>query len=198
MADLSEQTGVSVPTIRLYLREGLLPPGRSAARDQAEYNAAHVRRLKLVRTLAEYGDLSIAIIRDLIAHLDDPEAGGGDLLGIALAVTARHHPPPPGPGRDAAEGIVDNLLRRRGWTGLGQHPTRQALIGLVTSLAELGREDMLEVFDDYCAAAERVAEADLRAVGDPRDRGRALEIGVLGDVVLAALRRAAQAHKLTG
>ncbi|MFI7701469.1 MerR family transcriptional regulator [Nonomuraea sp. NPDC049480] len=194
MAALSVQTGVSVPTIKYYLREGLLPPGRPVGRDEAEYDAAHVRRLKLVCALVEYGDLSIAVIRDLIAHLDDPDVSGTDLLGVApLTVTAQDDPPP-GPDWDAAERIVDNLLRRRGWKDLDQHPGRHVLIGLVTSLAELGREDMLEVFDDHSVAAERVAEADLRVVGDPADRERALEIVVLGDTVLATLRRLAQAH----
>ncbi|TMR95220.1 MerR family transcriptional regulator [Nonomuraea basaltis] len=194
MADLSVQTGVSLPTIKYYLREGLLSPGRPVGRNEAEYDAAHVRRLKLVRTLVEYGGLSIAVIRELIAHLDDPDVSGGDLLGVALLTVTAQDDPPPGPDRDAAERIVDDLLRRRGWKDLDQHPMRRTLIGLVTSLTELGREDMLEVFDDYSVAAERVAEADLRVVGDPADRERALEIVVLGDTVLTALRRLAQAH----
>ncbi|MFG3440386.1 MerR family transcriptional regulator [Nonomuraea sp. NPDC047897] len=198
MADLTAETGVPVPTIKYYLREGLLPPGRPLGRNQAEYSQAHVRRLRLVRALIEYGGLSIADIRHLAQHLDDPGFSGGDLLGVAqLAVTAQHEPPS-GPGREEAERVVDDLLARHGWHDLDRHPSRQTLIGLVASLTQLGREDMLGVLDDYAAAAERVAEADLRVVGELGDRERALEIVVLGtqlgDTIITALRRLAQAH----
>ncbi len=197
MADLTAETGVPVPTIKYYLREGLLPPGRALGRNQAEYSRAHVRRLKLVRALVEYGGLSIAVIRDLVRHLDDSDVRGGDLLGAAqLTVTAQHEPPA-GP-KDRAEEIVDDLLARHGWHDLDRHPSRHTLIGLVRSLSELGREDMLDVLDDYAVAAERVAEADLRVVGELLDRERALEIVVLGtqlgDTIITSLRRLAQAH----
>lgn len=198
MADLTRETGVPVPTIKYYLREGLLPPGRPIGRNQAEYSQAHVRRLRLVRALVAYGGLSIAVIRDLVRHLDDPDVSGGDLLGAAqLTVTARHDPPP-GPGRDRAERIIDDFMARHGWHDLERHPSRQTMIGLVTSLTELGREDMLDVLDDYAVAAEQIAEADLRIVGELRDRERVLEIVVLGtqlgDTIITSLRRLAQAH----
>ncbi len=198
MAELSADTGVPVPTIKYYLREGLLPPGRPVGRNQAEYGPAHVRRLKLVRALIEYGGLSIATARALVEYLDDPGISGGDLLGVAQLTVSAQHEPPPGPGRDAAERVVEDLLARMGWHDLREHPSLPTLIGVVVSLSELGREDMLPVLDDYAAAAERVAAADLTVVGDLEDRERAMEVVVLGtllgDALFSSLRRLAQAH----
>jgi hypothetical protein len=93
-------------------------------------------------------------------------------------------------------------MRRHGWCGFEKHPARRALVGVLTSLGALGREDMLSVLDDYATAAEQVARADLRVVGDLADRERALEVVVLGtrlgDTILAALRKLAQAHVSEG
>jgi DNA-binding transcriptional MerR regulator len=38
IAELSRRSGVSVPTIKYYLREGLLPPGERTSPNQALYN----------------------------------------------------------------------------------------------------------------------------------------------------------------
>jgi DNA-binding transcriptional MerR regulator len=202
MAELSADTGVPVPTIKYYLREGLLPPGRPVGRNQAEYGDGHVRRLKMIRALVEHGGLSIAAVRDLVRHLDDPDVSGGDLLGVAQLSITPEQEPPQGPDRDAAERVVADLMRRHGWCGFEKHPARRALVGVLTSLGALGREDMLSVLDDYATAAEQVARADLRVVGDLADRERALEVVVLGtrlgDTILAALRKLAQAHVSEG
>ncbi|WP_231619067.1 MerR family transcriptional regulator [Nonomuraea sp. SBT364] len=198
MADLSAGTGVPVPTIKYYLREGLLPPGRPLARNQAEYGPAHVRRLKLVRALADYGGLSIAAIAGLVRHLDDPGVAGGTLLAEAQpAVT-----PPPEPGGGAGAGRarrhVADLLARKGWDRLAAHPSAATLTGVLASLLELGLDDVLDRMDDYAAAAEAAAATDVRILGDVSDRERAVEVVVLGtllgDTLIAALRRLAQAH----
>ncbi|MEV0203017.1 MerR family transcriptional regulator [Nonomuraea sp. NPDC050691] len=198
MAELSADTGVPVPTIKYYLREGLLPPGRPVGRNQADYGPAHVRRLKLVRALAEYGGLSIAAIGELVRHLDDPEVSGNNLLGLGqLTVTARQEPQP-GPHVERARRVLDELCARRGWKDMREHPSYAALVGVLASLEDLGREDMLGALPDYAEAAERIAEADMRVVGDLDDRERALEVVVLGtlvgDTLLTGLRRLAQAN----
>ncbi|MEV0149616.1 MULTISPECIES: MerR family transcriptional regulator [unclassified Nonomuraea] len=198
MAELSADTGVPVPTIKYYLREGLLPPGRPVGRNQAEYGTAHVRRLKLVRTLAEYGGLSIAAIRELVRHLDDPDTSGNDLLGLGqLTVTARQEPQP-GPHLEEARRVLDDICARHGWKDMREHPAYATVVGVIASLEDLGHEDMLGVLPEYAAAAERIAEADMTVVGDLGDRERALEVVVLGtlvgDTLLTGLRRLAQAH----
>ena len=51
MSQLCETSGVSVPSIKFYLREGLLPAGERTSATQAEYGPEHVERLRLIRAL---------------------------------------------------------------------------------------------------------------------------------------------------
>src|SRR5882672_1697160 len=81
MAELSAQSGVSVATIKYYLREGLLPPGERTSPNQAQYAAGHVRRLKLVRALLDIGGLTVSRVRDVLAGIDSP-TGIHQVLGI--------------------------------------------------------------------------------------------------------------------
>ena len=53
LAELSERSGISTATVKYYLREGLLPPGRRISATQAEYEESHLRRLGLIRALTE-------------------------------------------------------------------------------------------------------------------------------------------------
>lgn len=97
VAELSERSGVAIPTIKYYLREGLLPPGRSTGRNQASYDDGHARRLKLIRVLLDVGRMPIAAIRDLLDDLDRPQPDLHRALGHALIATA-------GPARPGADG----------------------------------------------------------------------------------------------
>ena len=78
MSQLSEATGVPVPTIKFYLREGLLAPGARSLPNQANYDPSHVRRLALIRALLVLGQLSVAAARRVLDAIDSelslPEA----------------------------------------------------------------------------------------------------------------------------
>ncbi|MGN9844591.1 hypothetical protein ACTMTI_41335 [Nonomuraea sp. H19] len=50
------------------------------------------------------------------------------LTEIAQLTMTAQHDPPPSPGRDAAERIVDDRPRRRGWKNLDQHPARRPVV----------------------------------------------------------------------
>ena len=45
MAELSRRTGVPVPTIKYYLREGLLPPGERTSPNQAQNSRPDLKAL---------------------------------------------------------------------------------------------------------------------------------------------------------
>jgi DNA-binding transcriptional MerR regulator len=62
IAELSERAGVSLPTIKFYIREKLLPSGQASARNQADYSAEHLERLALIRSLRDDAGLSIESI----------------------------------------------------------------------------------------------------------------------------------------
>lgn len=80
---LSARTEVPIGTIKFYLREGLLAPGRQTSRTTAEYDESHVERIRLVRALTDAGGLGIAAVRRIVEVLDAPGPARLDLLATA-------------------------------------------------------------------------------------------------------------------
>jgi DNA-binding transcriptional MerR regulator len=91
LAELSQRSGVPRSTIKFYLREGMLPPGRTLARNQASYGERHVERLALIRVLREVTGLPLDVIARVAKELDRGWSGG-DPVGEALV--AIYAPPP--------------------------------------------------------------------------------------------------------
>ncbi|MCE5290009.1 MAG: MerR family transcriptional regulator, partial [Nocardiaceae bacterium] len=57
MAELAARSGLSVATIKYYLREGLLHPGEAVGQTRTRYDDSHVRRLRLIRALTDVANL---------------------------------------------------------------------------------------------------------------------------------------------
>ena len=83
IGELSRRTGVPVPTIKYYVREGLLPAGQLTSPNQASYDDAHERRLRLIRALLDVGGLKVAAIAEVLAAVDDPGRSVHKVLGVA-------------------------------------------------------------------------------------------------------------------
>jgi DNA-binding transcriptional MerR regulator len=199
IAELSRQSGVPVPTIKYYVREGLLPRGERTSPNQAEYNERHVRRLRLIRALVEVGDLSIAETRDVLASIDSPGKTLHETLGKAQhAVTPRFGRRADDEAWAAASREAEELVRRRGWQVKAGTPAWELLTQVLATFHELGQDDLAALLDDYADAADRLAEIEVGAVLKRPDLESMLEgvvIGTtLGDSLLAALRRLAQAN----
>ena len=197
IAELSRLSGVPVGTIKYYVREGLISPGELTSPNQAQYDDGHLRRLKLVRALVEVGELSIAETRDVLASMDSP----GKTLHETLAKA--HRAVTPSLPREVDEASweiasrqVEELVLRRGWQVEADMPAWRLLTQVLATIHALGQDD-LALLDDYADAAERLAEAEVNCVLQRPDVESMLEgmvIGVvLGDTLLAALRRLAQA-----
>jgi hypothetical protein len=111
---------------------------------------------------------------------------------------------PPRSGEDKtedyaqAEAAVDALIARRGWQLSPHSPSRSVAAEVLARLTRLGQERVVGNLDTYAAAAEQIAEADLAAVAATEGRDARAETAlvgtVLGDVLIAALRRLAQEH----
>ncbi|MFC5058295.1 MerR family transcriptional regulator [Saccharothrix xinjiangensis] len=193
IAELSRRSGVSVPTIKFYLREGLLAPGEGTARNQASYGEAHERRLRLVRALVEVGGLSLAAVREVLAASDGDAVP--DVLGRVRrqAVAADRG----GADRGCADDAVARLITRRGWVVDAAHPAAQALAHVLATAALLGRDDFPALVDRCAAACEELAAAEAESLaGRWTGAGAAEDVvvgAVLGDAALTALRRLAQA-----
>jgi DNA-binding transcriptional MerR regulator len=197
IAELSRDSGVPVPTIKYYVREGLLPPGELTSPNQAQYDDSHLRRLRLIRALSEVGGLSIAAIRDLLAAAGSPGTSLHNALGKAqYATTPRYGYQASDASRQAASRQAAELIRERGWKVRADSPARELLVDVLAALRDLGQGDLAELADAYAGPAEQIAAADVGAILARHSLDTQLEgviIGtVLGDILLAALRRLAE------
>lgn len=201
MAELSARSGVQIPTIRFYMREGLVPVGQLTSPNQAVYDDAHVRALKLVRTLVEVGGLSIAAVREVLAHI---QAKGGDLYGsmggVQYALTARREAVEDNTLRAARE-TVDALIASRRWKIRNDNPARESLAQALATLHRLDQVDVADKLDIYADAAAMLAKDEVSDLLQ-RDTVEAISQGViaydvLGDAMLSALRRLAQEDETT-
>ncbi|WP_432829528.1 MerR family transcriptional regulator [Dactylosporangium sp. CA-092794] len=198
IAELSQQTGVPVPTIKYYLREGLLPAGELTRPNQANYDDRHVQRLRLVRVLLDIGRLPIATIRQLLAALDEPDPDVHTVLGRALPSAAGGKDSIDPERVSAARVRIDKLAAERGWLVGRNAPARQAAAEVLAAF-ELVGADASALLVRYADVAEDIARFDLSFVGQASDAEGMLYSAVvgsiLGDSLLAALRRMTQEHE---
>ncbi len=198
VSELSRASGVSVPTIKYYLREGLLPPGRATARNQAEYGESHLHRLRLVRALVDVGGLGINAVRGVLAALDDPGTSPHELLGTA------HYAVGPTQRSSTSDEVtealreIDRFLVDLGWRVKPQAPARRRLAEALVALRKLGREVDVTVFAPYAAVTDKLAVWEVGALPVDAPRADLLEAAVVGTVVfeaaLVALRKLAHEH----
>ncbi|MFF9852040.1 MerR family transcriptional regulator [Streptomyces litmocidini] len=195
IGELSRRTGVSVPTIKFYVREGLLPAGELTSPNQASYGETHVQRLRLIRALLDVGGLSVAAIRDVVTAVDDPGRPVHMVLGAATGPLVPRYGREPDGGIEEARKTVAGLIEARGWHADTSGPASDALATALVALDELGHGRFVEVLDAYADAAEGVARADLDYVAHHVAREELVESAVvgtvLGDAIFAALRRLA-------
>jgi DNA-binding transcriptional MerR regulator len=71
MGELAEASGVSAPTIKHYLREGLLPEPVKTSRNMAYYPPEFVDRIKLIKQLQEERFMPLKAIKSVLD--EDPE-----------------------------------------------------------------------------------------------------------------------------
>jgi DNA-binding transcriptional MerR regulator len=89
MRELAEASGVPAPTIKHYLREGLLPEPVKTSRNMAYYPPEFVDRIKLIKRLQEERYLPLKAIKNVLD--EDPDRAtamlelGDQILDRALA-----------------------------------------------------------------------------------------------------------------
>jgi len=197
ISELAERSGTAPATIKFYAREGLLPPAEKTGYNQVSYGEEHVRRLHLVRALVDVGGLPIARVRAVVAAVDDPGTGLQEVMGAAQrALPGREGAPPPSSSSLAA---VEELVSAQGWSVEDGNPGVVQAAAVLDGWVAMGRKDLFDSLPEYARAAEVVARADLARVWpDAADRDRSAEtvvVGtVLGDALVAGLRRIAQEH----
>ncbi|MEV6192964.1 MerR family transcriptional regulator [Streptomyces sp. NPDC051920] len=204
LAELSERSGVSTATIKYYLREGLLQPGRRISATQAEYGEDHLRRLRLVRALIQIGGVSVADAREVIAAAEDDSLDHHLRLGAATrALPTAEKPAEDDPAVATACRSVEALLERLGWScepGVDLlNPAHRRLIDSVAALVRLGYPCDTEALLPYGRLAAQLAVTDLdlvQAQPTPSEQiEAAVALTVLYEPVLLSLRRMAHAEE---
>lgn len=197
ISELSQSSGVSVPSIKFYLREGLLHRGELTSPNQARYDESHLNRLRLVSALTEVGGLSVAATRDLLTVIDGDAPNLDDLMGVALRavhpITGDIEP------TEAELAEVDALTERHDWYVHPDSPLREELARVLSALHHAGVDPDQEWIDGYARAADDVAHRDHDHVENFTDLDQVLKTVVVGTVLgerfLATLRRVAQASE---
>ncbi|MFG3209904.1 MerR family transcriptional regulator [Streptomyces tendae] len=201
LADLSRHSGVSTATIKYYLREGLLPPGRQVNATTAEYDEDHLRRLRLVRALIQVGKVPVATAREVLGHVDDDSLGRTVRLGAALwALPQDAEPDEADPAVAAARVEVDRLLELLGWETSRElaplSPVHRSLVVAVAALRRLDYPWDAELMAPYGELMMDVARRDLDFMETHASEAEKVEMAVAAAVlfqpVLRALHRLAQ------
>ncbi|MFE9998982.1 MerR family transcriptional regulator [Streptomyces avermitilis] len=201
LAELSERSGVPLATIKYYLREGLLAPGRRISATTAEYDEGHLRRLRLVRALIQVGRVPVATAREVLGHVDDDSLGRTIRLGAALwALPQVPEPDEEDENVRAAQHEVDQLLRTLDWTTAQNlstiSPAHRSLVVAVATLRRLGYAWDAELMAPYAQLMHQAAVRDLDFVETHPSEAEKVETAVaaaiLFEPVLRALHRLAQ------
>lgn len=182
-------------TVKYYLREGLLPPGRRVTARSADYDEGHVRRLKLLRLLRSVGGVPVTQLRELVEATGEP---GLSVHGMFTRATDALAPAPPRDIAPEARAAADRLLEQAGWDAV--RPDAVDRDNLAATLEEIGRWvpglDPTQAGGFYLRLADDLGRAEIATLQDRGDRVELLEQMVVGTVLferlLTVLRRLAE------
>lgn len=199
--ELSRASGVSVPSIKFYLREGLLAPGDPARPGRAYYDETHEERLRLVRALRDVAGLPVAVIRRVLAAVDARSADSVDV--IAPAIDALAGPRARGDAvLRAARAEVDALFGDAGLEVRPEAGSRETIAKTVAALRRMNAPITMDAIAAWLEALRPAARQEIESEETRRmllsDKPRALELAIMGTVlfepILIALRRALHEH----
>lgn len=160
LSELAEATATSIPTLKFWMREGLLPAGELRNQTTAVYGSQHVERVALIQTLRAEFDAPIARIRELTSVIDDPESRMLDVMRhchVFANRLARQEAP------EAHREQVAELQERLGWP----HMQNEAVDTLASALAWADRVGYPFAIDDltkYAVGLEPIAEDDIQVI----------------------------------
>lgn len=179
---------MSIPTIKYYLRMGLLPAGTPLERNQHRYGEEHVRRLELVRALIGVAGLSVAEVCDVLRADSAGTARPADAVGMNLVGVEGL-----ADGEELAEAraAIGRAARERGWSVLEGSLAQDRAALAFALLGRLGSADPTAGLKRYADAADALADAEASD-----QRTTTLVEALLGEVLLTALCRIARVSAL--
>lgn len=198
ISELAEQSGVTVATIKYYLREGLLPPGSKVGERRAEYGDRHVARLRLLRVLRDVGDIPVSGLKQVVDAIDNESLSTHEMNGAAYDALARAS------GTVSAEMrvLAAQVVQEAGWTRVRpESPALDDLAGLLSVIIELSAMFDMNHATTYLGLIDALAAYEVSRLDTAErieDRDAAVQQMVIGQVVfgqlLLSLRRIAHEH----
>lgn len=195
LAELSQRSGVPIPTIKYYRREGLLPAGEPAGATRSRYEERHVDRLRLIRALVDVAGMPLTAVRGVLEAVDDDTVPLADAMGSAHVQLS---PEPAQTPTETSTARVAALVRRRRWRVDPQGRHARALAAALDAMDAAGTPLGDDALATYAEAAMAVAAVDVASTAELGREGaveRAVTGTVLGEQVLLALRR--MSHEVT-
>jgi DNA-binding transcriptional MerR regulator len=226
LSELAKASGAPVPTIKFYIREGLLPKGESVSSTRAHYTDSHLRRLEIISILKDELGMSVEKIGEVLRAA---EQGGERLLavGMASARQSRHGArKSPGLARNETRRVETSRAQKRTPSGASEHHARACGLlektarqlgwqltpgdpialdvtdALATILRVMPDSRIEDSLSDYARAMKSIADQEIPDSFDPRGSPwQSLRYAVLGtylfEPLLLALRRLAHAERTT-
>jgi DNA-binding transcriptional MerR regulator len=196
ISELSQLSQVPVPTIKFYIREGLLPAGQRTSKNQATYGAPHVERLALIRALQEAAGLRLDAIARALRAADTAKEDF-----VIAAIDALERPTldielDPALYRAAERGILE-LSKQRGWKVSRDDASLRDAVLATTRIKRWFEPDAdYARLQPYFDAVEHIAKHEVPDDWAPDNTpGAALHYAMLGTVLfeplILALRRMA-------
>ncbi|MEE6136008.1 MerR family transcriptional regulator [Mycobacterium sp. 050128] len=199
VSELANEAQVSVPTVKYYIREGMLAAGDAAGPRRAVYDDSHVRRIHLIKALTGPAGLSLSQAKAILRSIDEPNSGPIDRLASATRVIADAA----GADMDADGKSYPRAEEVVGWLGEPyrvEAPAAALLESALRAVEAAGfqlHRDQLARYGEHMLAIAASEIANL-----PTDPAEAVQYAVLGTVlfepVLTAIRRLAQQSLVKG
>jgi DNA-binding transcriptional MerR regulator len=201
IAELSRCAGVPIPTIKFYIREGMLPRGEPTGRNQAAYSEIHLERLTLIATLQRAG-LSLAVIKRALQAMDTMSGDTPDFMAIAVGSLALPRDgAPDGSAMAKAEELMQAATAHRHWDMDPDSPVWKAAVQACAAILATWPGAFSErQLERYAAVAEEIAAFELPEEWNPTlSPAEALKYVVLGTVLfeplILAFRRLAHVQR---
>ncbi|WP_079168555.1 MerR family transcriptional regulator [Streptomyces colonosanans] len=205
ISELSRRSGVSIPAIKYYLRDGLLSPGRATAANQASYGEDHLHRLRLIRVLIGVRKLPVNSVREILGAITE-EGDLHQIFGIVTearpaALKKKQEQEAEAAAERETEGVADarRLVSEMGWDVANHTAAIHTLGDVLDALSGLGSDIDWHTLLPYAELADRTSELDIKQMhgtsGLLEQAERAVLVSVLLEPALLALRRLAQEDK---
>jgi len=194
ISELSERSAVPLPTIKFYIREGLLPKGTSTAKNQADYGPDHLARLTLIRALKDDAGLGIEAIARALRAADEAKDEFVVAAIDALRVPGGAVVDPESAEFEECVTVILDGAKTRHWNVTRNDACVREAARALAVIARSFPEEIGSPLTPYFDAAELIARMEIPEDFAPDDsREAALRYSVLGTMLfepfILALRR---------